>query len=168
LWRDGEAYFNFGKHRYHKLADVVKEDPDYIRWVVEKADFSPDFIEICRQAGWGNILVASRLPPSSSVSPQAILWVIFVVALVGMLYVDLFQSRSEKAITLREAAFRSLEWILAALLYCGAIYWLLSPAKAAEFLTGYLIEKSLSVDNLFIFIMIFSYLTWTPLISRGC
>jgi tellurite resistance protein TerC len=96
------------------------------------------------------------------VSPQAILWVIFVVALVGMLYVDLFQSRSEKAITLREAAFRSLEWILAALLYCGAIYWLLSPAKAAEFLTGYLIEKSLSVDNLFIFIMIFSYFNVDP------
>lgn len=53
LWRDGEAYFNFGKHRYHKLADVVKEDPDYIRWVVEKADFSPDFVEICRQARQG-------------------------------------------------------------------------------------------------------------------
>jgi DNA polymerase-3 subunit epsilon len=53
LWRDGEAYFNFGKHRFHKLADVVKEDPDYIRWIVEKADFALDFIEICRQARLG-------------------------------------------------------------------------------------------------------------------
>jgi tellurite resistance protein TerC len=96
------------------------------------------------------------------VSPTVILWVIFVVALAGMLYVDLFQSRSEKAITLREAAVRSVEWIFAALLYCGAIYWLLSPAKAAEFLTGYLIEKSLSVDNLFVFILIFSFFKVDP------
>lgn len=95
-------------------------------------------------------------------SPTVILWVIFVVALAGMLYVDLFQSRSEKAITLREAAVRSVEWIFAALLYCGAIYWLLSPAKAAEFLTGYLIEKSLSVDNLFVFILIFSFFKVDP------
>lgn len=95
-------------------------------------------------------------------SPHTLLWLIFAVALVGMLYVDLFQSRSDKAITLREAGLRSLEWVGAALLYCGAIYWLLSPAKAAEFLTGYLIEKSLSVDNLFVFIMIFSYFNVEP------
>jgi tellurite resistance protein TerC len=83
-------------------------------------------------------------------SPHTLLWLIFAVALLVMLYVDLFQSKSDKAITLREAGLRSLEWVAAALLYCGAIYWLLSPAKAAEFLTGYLIEKSLSVDNLFV------------------
>jgi tellurite resistance protein TerC len=96
------------------------------------------------------------------VTPVALLWLIFSVALFGMLYVDLFQSKSEKPITLRDAGLRSLEWVAAALLYCGAIYWLLSPAKAAEFLTGYLIEKSLSVDNLFVFIMIFSYFNVDP------
>lgn len=95
-------------------------------------------------------------------TPVALLWLIFSVALFGMLYVDLFQSKSEKPITLRDAGLRSLEWVAAALLYCGAIYWLLSPAKAAEFLTGYLIEKSLSVDNLFVFIMIFSYFNVDP------
>lgn len=95
-------------------------------------------------------------------SPHVLLWLIFGVALLGMLYVDLFQSNSDRAITLREAGLRSLEWVAAALLYCGAIYWLLSPAKAAEFLTGYLIEKSLSVDNLFVFIMIFSYFNVEP------
>ncbi|MBK8576211.1 MAG: TerC family protein [Elusimicrobia bacterium] len=95
-------------------------------------------------------------------TPHVLLWLIFFVALFGMLYVDLFQSKSEKAITLREAGLRSLEWVLAALLYCGAIYWFLTPAKAAEFLTGYLIEKSLSVDNLFVFIMIFSYFNVEP------
>jgi DNA polymerase-3 subunit epsilon len=53
LWRDGEAYFNFGKHRFHRLADVAKDDPDYLRWIVEKADFALDFVEICRQARLG-------------------------------------------------------------------------------------------------------------------
>lgn len=95
-------------------------------------------------------------------TPQILLWLIFFVALLGMLWVDLFQSKSDKAISLREAGLRSLEWIGAALLYCGLIYWLLSPAKAAEFLTGYLIEKSLSVDNLFVFIMIFAYFNVEP------
>lgn len=95
-------------------------------------------------------------------SPHSVLWIIFIVALVVMLYIDLFQSKSEKAVTLKDAAYRSLEWVLAAFIYCGLIYWLLSPAKAAEFLTGYLIEKSLSVDNLFVFIMIFSYFNVEP------
>ncbi len=95
-------------------------------------------------------------------TPQILLWLIFFVALLGMLWVDLFQSKSDKAISLRDAGLRSLEWIGAALLYCGLIYWLWSPSKAAEFLTGYLIEKSLSVDNLFVFIMIFSYFNVEP------
>ncbi|MBL0057537.1 MAG: 3'-5' exonuclease [Elusimicrobia bacterium] len=62
VWRDGEAYFNFGKHRFHKLAAVVQEDPDYIKWIVEKADFSPDFVEICRQSRRG---IFPRQPPSA-------------------------------------------------------------------------------------------------------
>lgn len=53
VWRDGEAYFNFGKHRYQALAQVIKEDPDYLDWIIQKADFSGEFVEICRQARRG-------------------------------------------------------------------------------------------------------------------
>jgi hypothetical protein len=53
VWRDGEAYFNFGKHRYQALAQVLKEDPDYLDWIIQKADFSGEFVEICRQARRG-------------------------------------------------------------------------------------------------------------------
>lgn len=80
----------------------------------------------------------------------------------GMLYVDMRLSSSETALSLRTAGIRTLQWFVAALVYCGAIYYFLSPAKAAEFLTGYLIEESLSVDNLFVFIMIFSYFNVEP------
>lgn len=95
-------------------------------------------------------------------SPLALLWAIFVVSLAGMLFVDLRLSRSESAISLRSAGLRTLMWAVCALLYCGAISILLSPAKAAEFLTGYLIEESLSVDNLFVFILIFSFFNVGP------
>lgn len=79
-----------------------------------------------------------------------------------MLYVDMRLPSSESRVSLRTAGIRTLQWFLAALAYCGAIYYFLSPAKAAEFLTGYLIEESLSVDNLFVFIMIFSFFNVEP------
>lgn len=53
VWRDGEAYFGFGKHRYRSLEQVTREDPDYIDWIITKADFPADFIEICRAARRG-------------------------------------------------------------------------------------------------------------------
>ena len=57
----------------------------------------------------------------------------------------------------REALAWSLVWIGLALAFNGAIYTWFGPARALEFLTGYLIEKALSVDNLFVFVVIFSY-----------
>jgi DNA polymerase-3 subunit epsilon len=53
VWRDGNAFFSFGKHRFHSLEQVSREDPDYIDWIITKADFPRDFIEICRQARRG-------------------------------------------------------------------------------------------------------------------
>jgi DNA polymerase-3 subunit epsilon len=53
VWRDAEAYFNFGKHRYRSLEQVTREDPDYIDWIVAKGDFPMDFIDICRNARRG-------------------------------------------------------------------------------------------------------------------
>jgi tellurite resistance protein TerC len=91
------------------------------------------------------------------------LWAIFGVAITAMMYLDLFVlNKKAHAVKLKEALIWSAIWIGAALLFCVGIYFMLGKIKALEFLTGYVIEKSLSVDNLFVFIMIFEYLRIPP------
>jgi len=86
------------------------------------------------------------------------LWIGFHVILVMMLVLDLgvFHRRAH-AVSLREAAIWSVVWVSLALLFNAAIYAWSGPAAGMEFLTGYLIEKALSVDNIFVFVLIFSY-----------
>ena len=93
-------------------------------------------------------------------SELQILWTLFGVFIVVMLALDLgvFHRRSHE-VGFREACVWSIVWIGLALAYMGLIWWL-HPAghvKAMEFLTGYVIEESLSVDNLFVFLLIFAY-----------
>jgi tellurite resistance protein TerC len=89
---------------------------------------------------------------------QLELWIIFGIAITAMLILDLaVVNRKARRIPLKEASGWVAVWVGAALLFCAGIYFLLGKAKALEFLTGYIIEESLSVDNLFVFIMIFSY-----------
>jgi TerC family integral membrane protein len=85
-------------------------------------------------------------------------WIVFTVFVLGMLALDLgVFHRDAHLVTKKEAALWSLVWILLALVFNASIYYVSGPVRALEFLTGYLIEKSLSVDNIFVFIMIFSY-----------
>ena len=85
-------------------------------------------------------------------------WVIFNIFVLGMLALDLLVfHRKAHAVSLREALSWSAVWIALALIFNVGIYYLWGSEKALEFLAGYLIEKSLSVDNIFVFIMIFSY-----------
>jgi len=65
--------------------------------------------------------------------------------------------RDAHVVTKKEAALWSLVWILLALIFNAGIYYVSGPVRALEFLTGYLIEYSLSVDNIFVFMVIFSY-----------
>jgi tellurite resistance protein TerC len=91
-------------------------------------------------------------------SDSLFLWVVFNVFVLGMLALDLgVFHRKAHAVSLREAFIWSVVWIVLALTFNAWIYHLWGKEKALEFLTGYLIEKSLSVDNLFVFIVIFSY-----------
>ncbi|NQU09723.1 TerC family protein [bacterium] len=95
-------------------------------------------------------------------SPAAWKWVLFNLFVIGMLVVDLgVFHRRQHAIRLKEALGWSAFWIVLALLFnLGILFWYQDPTRphaALEFLTGYLIEKSLSVDNLFVFLLIFSY-----------
>jgi tellurite resistance protein TerC len=91
------------------------------------------------------------------------LWVIFSVAITVMMYIDLFiLNKKAHAVRLKEALGWVAIWVGAALLFCSGIYFILGKIKALEFLTGYIIEESLSVDNLFVFIMIFEYFRIPP------
>lgn len=86
------------------------------------------------------------------------LWLSFFGFVVAMLAVDLgVFNRQPHAVTFKEALNWSIVWVLLALCFGGGLYLYMSPEKGTEFITGYLIEKSLSVDNIFVFVLIFSY-----------
>lgn len=85
-------------------------------------------------------------------------WIVFNLMVLGLLALDLLVfHRKAHEVSLREAFGWSVVWISLALLFNLVIYQWWGSEKAMEFLAGYLIEKSLSVDNIFVFIMIFSY-----------
>ena len=87
------------------------------------------------------------------------LWTAFVVFVLAMLALDLgVFHRSAHAVRFREALAWSCAWIALALAFNAGVWWWFGADRGLEFLTGYLIEKSLSVDNIFVFLVIFSSL----------
>lgn len=88
--------------------------------------------------------------------------VLFAVLVVGALILDLYAHKQDKAISMRDAALWSVFWI--ALSLCFAVYvgYEHGRAQGMLFVTGYFLEKSLSVDNLFVFIAIFSSFSIRP------
>ncbi|HEY0590485.1 MAG TPA: TerC family protein [Thermoanaerobaculia bacterium] len=86
-----------------------------------------------------------------------LLWSIFGIFVLGMLALDLgVFSRKPHEVHFREALTWSVIWIALALIFNGWIYYRFGADKGLEFLTGYLIEKALSVDNIFIFVVLFA------------
>jgi tellurite resistance protein TerC len=95
-------------------------------------------------------------------SERLFLWVGFNVFVLGMLALDLgVFHRKAHTISIKEASIWSVVWVCLAMIFNIGIYYAWGAEKALEFLTGYVIEKSLSVDNLFVFLMIFQYFS-TP------
>ena len=94
-------------------------------------------------------------------------WAAFAVVVLVMLAVDLFMvgGGREQRVSVKEAAIWSVIWVAVSLCFAGALWWYLdgamgrdiANAKAVEFVTGYLIEKSLAVDNVFVWLMLFSF-----------
>lgn len=85
-------------------------------------------------------------------------WGIFFALIFGMLALDLgVFNRHEHRVGVREALFWSIVWTLVALLFNGWIYYRFGSRIGFEFLTGYVIERSLSFDNIFVFVVIFNY-----------
>jgi len=91
-------------------------------------------------------------------SGETILWTVFGILIPTMLILDLgvFHRRAH-TVKIKEALIWSSVWISLALLFCLGIYLLIGHEKALLFITGYLVEESLSVDNLFVFLLIFTY-----------
>lgn len=85
------------------------------------------------------------------------LWVGFNLLIFALLGLDLFFHRGQREISIKQAALWTLFWIALALAFNVFIYFLKGEEAALAFLTGYLLEKSLSIDNLFVFLLIFSY-----------
>src|SRR6266480_3441629 len=86
------------------------------------------------------------------------LWIGFAIFILIMLSLDLgLFNRKAHTIRYREAAIWSGVWISLAMVFAGVVFWFQGTQRGLEFVTGYVIELSLSVDNLFVFLLIFSY-----------
>ncbi|MCU7505238.1 MAG: TerC family protein [Ignavibacteria bacterium] len=91
-------------------------------------------------------------------------WILFLVFVLIMLFLDLgVFHKTSHVVKVKEALIWSAVWIGLALLFNLGIYFWKGEQKALEFFTGYLIEKSLSVDNIFIFVLVFSFFKVPPL-----
>lgn len=85
-------------------------------------------------------------------------WLAFTVFVVGLLLLDLLVfNRKAHEIKLREALGWSVFWVVLSLAFNVVVYRTMGHAAGMEWLTGYLVEKALSVDNLFVFLLIFNY-----------
>ena len=85
------------------------------------------------------------------------LWAGFMAFVLGMLALDLgVFHREAHVVGFREALGWSVVWVVIALAFNAGIWQLYGEQRGLEFLTGYLIEKALAVDNIFVFVVIFS------------
>jgi tellurite resistance protein TerC len=98
-----------------------------------------------------------------SIPESALMWGGFVVFIILMLLLDLVVfNRKVHEVRMKEALLTSLFWILLAMAFNLGVWKYLGEQKALEFLAAYLIEESLSIDNLFVFILIFAYFQVNP------
>jgi len=94
---------------------------------------------------------------------QLLFWILFNLFVLGMLVLDLgFLQRPGHTVKFREALAWSVIWVGFACGFAVLVYFRYGHATAVEFVTGYVIELSLSVDNLFIFLLIFRYFQVAP------
>jgi tellurite resistance protein TerC len=98
-----------------------------------------------------------------TIPENALMWGGFIVFIILMLLLDLVVfNRKVHEVRMKEALLTSLFWIILALIFNLGVWKYLGQQKALEFLAAYLIEESLSIDNLFVFIMIFAYFQVNP------
>ena len=106
------------------------------------------------------LAAASNATAEIQYNVPAWLWGSFIVGIIVMLVLDLFVfHREAHDISIKEAAITSAIWVAIGLGFTAVVYFLLDPGgtAATQYLTGYVIEKSLSVDNVFVWAVIFGY-----------
>lgn len=88
-----------------------------------------------------------------------LLWSLSAAVVIAALLIDFIALNRQGAhrVSTREAAIWSAIWIAVSMAFAGALWWTQGGTSGLEFLTGYLIEKALAVDNIFVFLMIFTY-----------
>ena len=92
-----------------------------------------------------------------------IVYVVFGIVIILALVFDLgVFSKKDKEMTIKTALYQSLFWVVLALLFGGFVWYMEGYTAAMEYLSAYLMEKSLSVDNIFVFILIFSFFRIHP------
>ncbi|MDO9146756.1 MAG: TerC family protein [Hydrogenophaga sp.] len=105
------------------------------------------------------------------------LWGVFVAFVLVALFVDfvVLSKQGAHEVGVREALYWSLAWVAVSLVFNALFWWAIKDTtgsvevaneKALEFLTGYLIEKSLAVDNIFVFLLIFTYFAVPPTFQK--
>jgi tellurite resistance protein TerC len=95
---------------------------------------------------------------SELTSASPLLWVVSLLIILALLAIDLgILQRNGREQTMREAIWFCLGWVSLAAAFNIGVYYCLGTEHALEFLAGYLVEQSLSVDNIFLFILIFSH-----------
>lgn len=94
---------------------------------------------------------------------QLIPWILFNLAVIFLLWLDLavFHKKSHE-VKIKEALWLSFFWIVLALFFNAGLYFIKGHQPALEFFTAYILEKSLSIDNLFVFIIVFEYFHIPP------
>jgi len=86
------------------------------------------------------------------------IWLLFLAFILFLLAADLlFFHRDAHEVGVKEAAVWSAVWVALGLGFCGLVWWWQGGVAAGEYLAGYLLEKSLSVDNIFVFALLFTY-----------
>jgi tellurite resistance protein TerC len=105
------------------------------------------------------------MTPESIGSP--LLWGGFLAFVLAMLALDLgVFHRKAHTVSLKEAAIWSAVWVSLAVVFCFGVHHWYGPERALEFATGYVIEKALSVDNIFVFVVIFAYFAVPPALQH--
>lgn len=104
------------------------------------------------------------------------MWAGFAAVVLVMLAIDLFVvgGGKEHKVSVREAGIWTVVWVSVAMLFAGALWWYLdgaagrevANARTLEFVTGYLIEKALAVDNVFVWLMLFSFFAVPPELQK--
>lgn len=93
--------------------------------------------------------------PAIHVSPTA--WALTVAGIAGLILLDLLVFQRPHKVSVKEAAIGSLAWTLVGLAFALVVWWVQNGDAATQYLTGYLLERTLSVDNVFVFVLILGY-----------